>query len=162
MLWTLHICFKNFIQLRILFQLFLKFTFQCLSWALQLTLFTINHNKFTGMEKEELSSWSVVLYCWACSELSVGILFEENHWPSLFLLIFFSNLNEYYFLSRICNAICRELCAILVQIYIICLSVRLNDKKMIISVAIPLFWKNKIISSLLRRVFFFSQHLLEM
>ena len=33
-------------------------TFQCLSWALQLTLFTINHNEFTGMEKEEISSWS--------------------------------------------------------------------------------------------------------
>ena len=54
-----------------------------------------------------------VLYCWACSELSASMLFEEDYLPSLFLLIFHSNLNEYYFLSRICNVVCRELCAVL-------------------------------------------------
>ena len=98
-------------------------TFQCLSWALQLTLFTINYNEFLfrGLEKEKLSSWSGVLYCWACLELFVSMLFEENNWPSLCLLIFYSHLNEYYFLSRICNLIilCSEQCAILVQIYIL-------------------------------------------
>ena len=72
-----------------------------------LTLFTINYNEFLfrGLEKEKLSSWSGVLYCWACPELFVSMLFEENNWPSLFLLIFYSYLNEYYFLSKICNVI---------------------------------------------------------
>ena len=54
-----------------------------------------------------------VLYCWACSEVSASMLFEEDYLPSLFLLIFHSNLSEYYFLSRICNVVCRELCAVL-------------------------------------------------
>ena len=54
-----------------------------------------------------------ILYCWACSELSASMLFEEDYLPSLFLLIFYWNLNEYCFLSRICNVVCRELCAVL-------------------------------------------------
>ena len=35
--------------------------------------------------KWPMSSWSGVLYCRACSEQCVSILFEEKHWPSLFL-----------------------------------------------------------------------------
>ena len=129
---TLHIGFIDFIQLRILFQLFSKFSWpfsaclghynNCKQGQL-LTLFTIIYNEFLfrGLEKEKLSSWSGVLYCWACLELFVSMLFEENNWPSLCLLIFYSHLNEYYFLSRICNLIilCSEQCALLGQIYIL-------------------------------------------
>ena len=45
--------------------------------------------------------------------LQACFLRKTTKLPSLFLLIFHSNLNEYYFLSRICNVVCRELCAVL-------------------------------------------------
>ena len=87
-------------------------TFQCLSWALQLTLFTINHNEFTGMEKEEMSSWS-----WGFVLLSMlRTVCKHAFWGRLLTIIVSSDFPlklEYYFLSRICNVVCRELCAVL-------------------------------------------------
>ena len=68
--------------------------------------------------KWPVSSWSGVLYCWACSEQFVSMLFEEKHWPSLFLPQTWMGI---IFLTRICIIMCSEQCAILVQIYIFCL-----------------------------------------
>ena len=73
--------------------------------------------------KWPMSSWSGVLYCWACSEQFVSMLFEEKHWPSLFLPQTWMGI---IFLTRICNIMCSEQCAIFVQIYI--LSVFKSDR----------------------------------
>ena len=76
---------------------------------------------------------------------------------ALTIIVSSTNLNGYYFLTRICNIMCSEQCAILVQIYI--LSILKSDwmtKYDNFSSQIS-FVKNKIISSLLRT--FFSQNI---